>query len=81
LLPVVRGMDPRIQIRIRIHPNMLWIRNTDYNDPNTTYFYIVGDTELLREMILSILLHVQNIHVFPQNKKYKVKKYFPRILG
>jgi hypothetical protein len=32
-------------------------------------------------MILSILLHVQNIHVFPQNKKYKVKKYFPRILG
>ncbi len=24
----VRGMDPRIQIRIRIHPKMSWIRNT-----------------------------------------------------
>ena len=26
--PLVRGMDPRIQIRIRIHPKMSWIRNT-----------------------------------------------------
>jgi hypothetical protein len=26
--PIVRGMDPRIQIRIRIHPKMSWIRNT-----------------------------------------------------
>jgi hypothetical protein len=25
--PLVRGMDP--QIRIRIHPKMSWIRNTD----------------------------------------------------
>jgi hypothetical protein len=25
---LVRGMDPRIQIRIRIHPKMSWIRNT-----------------------------------------------------
>jgi len=25
---IVRGMDPRIQIRIRIHPKMSWIRNT-----------------------------------------------------
>ncbi len=25
--PLVRGMDPRI--RIRIHPKMSWIRNTD----------------------------------------------------
>jgi hypothetical protein len=24
-------MDPRIQIRIRIHPKMSWIRNTDFN--------------------------------------------------
>ncbi len=26
--PLVRGMDPRIQIRIRIHTKMSWIRNT-----------------------------------------------------
>jgi hypothetical protein len=26
--PLVRGMDPRI--RIRIHPKMSWIRNTDF---------------------------------------------------
>jgi hypothetical protein len=26
--PFVRGMDPRIQIRIRIHTKMSWIRNT-----------------------------------------------------
>ncbi len=26
---LVRGMDPRIQILIRIHPKMPWIRNTD----------------------------------------------------
>jgi hypothetical protein len=30
--PLVRGMDPRIQIRIRIHTTMLWIRNTGYRD-------------------------------------------------
>jgi hypothetical protein len=29
--PLVRGMDPRI--RIRIHPKMSWIRNTAYNAP------------------------------------------------
>ncbi len=28
--PLVRGMDPRIQIRI--HTKMSWIRNTDQND-------------------------------------------------
>jgi hypothetical protein len=26
--PLVRGMDPRIQSRIRIHTKMSWIRNT-----------------------------------------------------
>jgi hypothetical protein len=26
--PVVRGLDPRIRIRIRIHIKMSWIRNT-----------------------------------------------------
>jgi hypothetical protein len=26
--PLVRGMDPRIQIQIRIHTKMPWIRNT-----------------------------------------------------
>ncbi len=29
--PLVRGMDPRIRIRIRIHPKMSWIRNTALN--------------------------------------------------
>jgi hypothetical protein len=27
--PLIRGMDPRI--RIRIHPKMSWIRNTGYD--------------------------------------------------
>jgi hypothetical protein len=27
--PLVRGMDPRI--RIRIHPKISWIRNTGFN--------------------------------------------------
>jgi hypothetical protein len=26
--PLVRGMDPRIRIQIRIHTKMSWIRNT-----------------------------------------------------
>ncbi len=30
--PLVRGMDPRIQIRIRIHTKMSWIRNNDFKD-------------------------------------------------
>jgi hypothetical protein len=29
---LVRGMDPRIRIRIRIHSKMSWIRNTDQRD-------------------------------------------------
>ena len=27
--PLVRGMDPRIQIRIRMHSKISWIRNTE----------------------------------------------------
>ncbi len=36
--PFVRGMDPRI--RIRINPKMSWIRNTESKDFN--YFYFGG---------------------------------------
>jgi hypothetical protein len=32
--PLVRGMDPRIRIRIRIHPKMSWIRNIAKNISN-----------------------------------------------
>jgi hypothetical protein len=32
----------------------------------------VGNTEKLKEMLLSIPIHMQNIHVFPENKHYKV---------
>jgi hypothetical protein len=32
--PLVRGMDPRVRILIRIHPKMSWIRNTDRNTIN-----------------------------------------------
>jgi hypothetical protein len=28
---IARGMDPRIQIRFRIHPKMSWIRNTVFS--------------------------------------------------
>ncbi len=28
--PLVRGMDPRIRIKIRIHPKISWIRNTAF---------------------------------------------------
>jgi hypothetical protein len=34
-------------------------------------FIMLGDPVLLREMILSIPLHMQNIHVFPNNTKFK----------
>ncbi len=38
--PLVRGMDPRIQIRIRIHPKMSWIRNTErkYRSQLSSFF-------------------------------------------
>ncbi len=39
--PLVRGMDPRI--RIRIHPKMSWIRNTfrvTFNPRNSAPFYL-----------------------------------------
>ncbi len=34
------------------------------------------DTELLTEMVLSIPLHIQDIHVFPENKKFKVHEIY-----
>jgi hypothetical protein len=42
--PLVRGMVPRIQIRIRIHTKMSWIRNTRENG--------VSDPHLLQNQIL-----------------------------
>jgi hypothetical protein len=33
---------------------------------------ILGNTEKLKEMLLSIPLHMQNIHEFPENQHYKV---------
>jgi hypothetical protein len=36
--PLVRGMDPRILIRIRIHPKMSWIRNTAFNHAKIRQF-------------------------------------------
>jgi hypothetical protein len=35
--PLVRGMDPRI--RIRIHPKMSWIRNTAMKGPKIIQSY------------------------------------------
>jgi len=34
--------------------------------------FVQGDEELLVEMVLSIPQHIQNIHHFPDNKKFKV---------
>jgi hypothetical protein len=42
----------------------------------TNYFY-VEDTLTLREMILSIPQHLQNIHHFPDNVNYKVCLVLP----
>ncbi len=36
--PIVRGMDPRIQIRIRIHTKMSWIRKTSRLKINSAIF-------------------------------------------
>jgi hypothetical protein len=45
--PLVRGMDPRIQIRIRIHTKMPWIRNTGYNYKKYTGINLVlGSADL-----------------------------------
>jgi hypothetical protein len=38
LVPLVRGMDPRIWIRIRIHPEMSWICNTAFFHPGSEFF-------------------------------------------
>ncbi len=42
--PLVRGMDPRIQIRSRIHPKMSWIRNNKIraSDRNLDVFWFYG---------------------------------------
>ncbi len=43
--PLVRGMDPLIQIRIRIHTKMSWIRNTARFPAISTYFmsyFLIG---------------------------------------
>ena len=41
--PLVRGMDPRI--RIRIHPKMSWIRNTATSTHKLTNRSSVGDPD------------------------------------
>jgi hypothetical protein len=49
--PLVRGMDPRI--RIRIHPKMSWIRNT------STYFKDCSDSRIripVPAFLLSVLM-------------------------
>jgi hypothetical protein len=43
---------------------------------HTIFFVYLGDTELLKEMVLSIPLHVINVHEFPSNKKFKVLYFF-----
>ncbi len=40
LFIIVRGLDPRIQIRIRIHTKMSWIRNTGCNHSKPVRFVI-----------------------------------------
>ncbi len=45
-ITVVRGMDPGIQIRIRIHTKMSWIRNTVYGK-NFLFFFISDDLKRL----------------------------------
>jgi hypothetical protein len=40
-----------------------------------TLLSCVGDVELLKEMIESIPLHMQNVHQFPNNKKFKVSSH------
>jgi hypothetical protein len=32
---------------------------------------VPGDPIMLREMILSIVMHMQNVHVFPENTRFK----------
>lgn len=46
------------------------LQNVDINIAHDRFF--LEDTLTLREMILSIPLHIQNIHVFPDNINYKV---------
>ncbi len=47
--PLVRGMDPRIQIQI--HPNMSWIRNTGFNNsiPVPLYYFLQAHVFLVMD--------------------------------
>jgi hypothetical protein len=38
----------------------------------------VGSAECLKEMVMSVLQHVTNTHVFPENKYFKVGTYLLR---
>jgi hypothetical protein len=46
---LVRGMDPRVQIRIRIHTKMAWIRNTG---PNLSA-YVVLDFYSAKKLVVA----------------------------
>jgi hypothetical protein len=48
--PLGKGMDPRIQIRIRIHIKIPWIRNTGSNPAKTTLHGSPGSSVLASKL-------------------------------
>jgi hypothetical protein len=69
--PLVRGMDPRIQIRI--HTKMSWIRNTTtygiiINDENKNLFWQISRQILRSRAILSFSTY--GIKINDENKIY-----------
>jgi hypothetical protein len=66
--PFVRGMDPRTQIRIRIHSKMSWIRNTRCDPQNPAlskkkYLYFL--------LILWVIFALLVLHPATQNNAIK----------
>jgi hypothetical protein len=48
---LVRGMDPRIRIHVRIRSKMLWIRNTDSNTVYFTLLTFIQTSSSLKEHV------------------------------
>ncbi len=78
--PLVRGMDPRI--RIRIHPKMSWIRNTAFfYEGSTTFIRATSRNKLLSSPSNSWRIFHTILTIIGINAAGIVVTYCPRVGG
>ncbi len=63
--PLVKGMDPRI--RIRIHPKMSWIRNTAFKAIYSLYLDMGGHLRALGLLQLQLGLQASRLTLVTQS--------------